>query len=534
MYWNEGKPSERAVILIIAGALVFRLILAFTLGLGVDESYSISVAHDLNLSYFDHPPLHYWIVHFFMPLLGDGQAARLPFVLIFVGTTWLLYRLTQTLFGASAGLWAVIALNLSAYFTLAGDWVLPDGPLMFFLVAAAYAIARALFSQNPPISPWKTWFVAGVSLGAAGLSKYHAILFVLGLLVFFATVPERRSLLRHPAPWVGATIALLISSPAIIWNAQHHWASLAFQAGRADIQGFPKIGPFVTNIGGQILWMLPWVFVPMAMASYNALRKATRAETSWFCLCLAMPTVLIFTFEPLWGDHGLPHWPMPGWLMLFPVLGEHLAREAALRSRPRTWAVTSAAALAVLTVVIVGDAAFGYSRLLFPKLFSRHDLTLQAFDWSPLRSELESRGLLKQKGLFIISTSWIDMGKIDLALHDRVPTQIFSDDKRQYAYRYSPTEFLGHDALIIGRPQHMRGVKAALSNYFSSIKELPPVVFGRSGMSEITLRVLYGTDLKEIPVRRRHAFDCRNKLAQSPDINSADHEIPKDPHNRAC
>ena len=135
----------RVVFSIILLFFAFRVVLSLALGLGVDESYDISVAHDLKLSYYDHPPLHYWITHFFMPLLGDGRAVRLPFNVLFIGTTWTLYLLTRQLFGAVAGFWAVLALNLSAFFTLAGGWVLPDGPLMFCLLAAAYMIARALF-----------------------------------------------------------------------------------------------------------------------------------------------------------------------------------------------------------------------------------------------------------------------------------------------------------------------------------------------------------------------------------------------------
>ena len=138
--------------------------------------------------------------------------------------------------------------------------------------------------------------------------------------------------------------ALLIFTPVIVWNAQHHWASFLFQGGRAGGYGnFPKLKQFLGNLGGQILYLAPWIFVPMVAAAYQALRSGSAAERSWYCLCLAIPTILLFTVVPLWGEHGLPHWQMPGWLMLYPVLGDYLAREAAVRRRPRTWVVSSAA-----------------------------------------------------------------------------------------------------------------------------------------------------------------------------------------------
>ncbi len=488
------RSPERAVASLIVVFLAFHLVLAATLGLGVDECYDIGISHDFKLSYFDHPPLSFWITHFFIPFFGDGRALRLPFIAIFVGTTWTLFLVTRQLFGAAAGLWAVLALNLSAFFTLAGGWVLPDGPLMLCLLAAAHTISCGLFADHEPPSPWRTWIVTGLWIGLAGLSKYHAVLFVAGLFVFIISSPKRRNLLRHPAPWLGAVIALAIVTPVIVWNAQHHWASFAFQGGRAVGNGFPKIGQFFANLGAQIIWMFPWIFVPMVIAVFKALRLGSKAERSWFCLCLAAPTIMLFTIVPLWGDRGLPHWQMPGWLMLFPVLGDYLAREASVRSRPQTWAITSAGLLIVLAFLIVGHAATGYGRLLFPMVFAKGDPTLEALEWAPLRIELQRRGLLKS-GLFVISGSPIDIGKIDQALHDAMPMQVFGESK-QYAFRYDPASLVGHDALIIGRRHRMSGLREALAGYFETIEEMPAFTFGRSGMPEINIRILYGHRLE--------------------------------------
>lgn len=493
---GRAHTAERTVIALIVAFAVFRGILAATLGLGVDESYGISVSRELNLSYFDHPPLHYWITHFFMPLVGDGRTARLPYILLFMATTWSLYLLTRQLFGPVAGVWAVLALNLSTFFTLAGCWALPDGPLMLSLVAAAYTISRAFFPDGEAPSPWSTWAMAGIWIGLAALSKYHAILFAGGLFIYLVSVPARRTVLRHPALWVGAAIALLVASPVLIWNAEHGWASIFFQARRGSPADFPRIGQFLANIGGQLLWLAPWLFVPMVIAAYQALRQGRTADRSWFCLCLGIPTIALFTFVPLWGDRGLPHWQMPGWLMLFPILGKYIADEAAVRSRPWIWARASAATLFIFAFLAVGHAATGYGRVLIPALFAQRDPTLESLEWEPLRTELLARNLLDKKDLFIISHSWIDVGKIDFALNGTMPIQVFGKGK-QYAFRYKPGAFLGHDALIIGRSDRLEGIEAGLSSYFDSIEELPPFMFGRSGMREVTVRILYAKHLRK-------------------------------------
>ena len=85
---------------------------AATLGLGFDKSYTIVISRRLDLSYFDHPPLHQWIAHFAALALGEGAATRLPFIALFAATGWLMFALTRRLFDPRAGLIALFALNL--------------------------------------------------------------------------------------------------------------------------------------------------------------------------------------------------------------------------------------------------------------------------------------------------------------------------------------------------------------------------------------------------------------------------------------
>jgi len=243
----------------------------------------------------------------------------------------------------------------------------------------------------------------------------------------------------------------------------------------------------------------------MVVAAYEALRRGRQAERSWFCLCLGLPTILLFTLVPLWGDRGLPHWQMPGWLMLFPVLGDHFARDVLVRRRPRVWAAASAASVAVAAVVAIAHVNTGFARLLFPAVFAKGDPTLEAYEWAPLRGELQRRGLLDRPNLFVISASPIDIGKIDQALHDALPMQVFGEAK-QYAFRIDPKTLVGRDALIIGQRNRTVGLRGALAPYFASIDELPPFAFGRSGMNEVELTLLYGHGLKQpLPSRYEKA-----------------------------
>jgi hypothetical protein len=244
-----------------------------------------------------------------------------------------------------------------------------------------------------------------------------------------------------------------------------------------------------------MLWMLPWIFLPFAIAAWHALRAGRQAERSWFCLCLAAPIVITFTLIPLWGDRGLPHWQMPGWLMLFPVLGDYAVR-AVSAARLRRKGVEATATVFALAALVVGHAATGYGLELFPYAFPHGDPTLESFEWSELPAELHKRGLLPRPGIFIITTSWAYAGKIDLAFKNAVPIVVVLTDPKQYGLRYDSKSFVGHDALLVGPVESMAGIDVALRPYFDSIQQALSVALGRDGRREIALDVYLAHDLK--------------------------------------
>src|SRR5215469_368840 len=100
---RASHPEEyRLALAILAGFFVARLVFAFSIGLGIDESYTLAISRRLSLSYFDHPPLHQWIAHFVALAVGENVVARIPFIAMFFATGWIFYLLTTELFGPRA------------------------------------------------------------------------------------------------------------------------------------------------------------------------------------------------------------------------------------------------------------------------------------------------------------------------------------------------------------------------------------------------------------------------------------------------
>ncbi len=497
---NETVAPERSAaresalaIAVIVGFALTRIAFAYALDFGVDEAYTLTVARRLAWSYFDHPPLHQWIAHFAALALGENAAARLPFIVLFAATGWVVFALARELFGAAAGLWATFVLNATPFFfASAGAWIVPDGPLLLALAAAAWALSRLFFRKRP--ATWPLWLAAGFSLGLAGLSKYNAAFFPLGLLAFLALSRDHRHWLAHPAPYCAAAVALAMIAPVILWNAENGWVSLLFQSGRGAPAGHWRPAQVGAMAASEIALLSPWIFAPLLAGLIEAgrlgLARPKDGGRRLFLLCLALPSIVVFTLTPLWGARGLPHWAMPGWLFAYPLAGAWLAARASVYAR-RIWAIGAAAALALVAAIAVAEARTGFLLSLAPSLAGA-DPSIESLSWSKLRQS----PLLAAppRPAFVVATKWTEAGKIGQALGPQVPVLVFSNDPRGFAFLDDPQSFVGEDAIIVVAKKRLAESLAAVVPYFAALGEPQFMSLGRDGRDEI--------DLALVPARR--------------------------------
>jgi 4-amino-4-deoxy-L-arabinose transferase-like glycosyltransferase len=446
--------------------------MAAGLGLGIDESYMVVAGRGpLQLGYFDHPLISWWMARGIADATGSEAAwvVRLPFIALFAVSTWLMARWTTTLFNARAGLWAAVALNLSPVFGVtSGGWVLPDGPLIACLLGAALCFTRALRGG------WGWWIGAGLCAGLAMLSKYTAVLTLGGAVLYLITQRAHRGWLARPQPYVAALVAALVFSPVIVWNLQNHWASLAFQGGRAAAARLNLFGPIVT-FAGEALFVLPWIWAGLIWVAWRAWRGGPHEPRGWLPLCLASLPILLFAAVSLWSRQVLFHWAAPGYLMLFPLLGAWLA-DCRWAVRAARWTSGLLAALSVGVVLVVW---------LMPR-----DGIEQARDWTGLHTALAARNLL---GLPVAATSWSEAGKIGIGLGPSVPVYCLNVDAREFRFSTSPPT--SGDVLIVSARRSLAQVRAAYGGDFTSIEELPPVELFQG----VSLKMFRGVGLRRWP-----------------------------------
>ena len=489
-YWL--KTPSGTVAALILGTFLARLVFSAALGLGIDESYMVAAGRKLQLSYFDHPPLAWWLAWGIAHLTGSENAVivRLPFVALFALTTWLMYRVTATLFDPEAGLWAAVVLNLAPVLGVtAGTWVLPDGPLFAALLGALACLVPALRSDGR--AAWGWWLGAGICAGLALCSKYSAVLTLIGAVAFLATEPTSRHWLRRPHPYVAGLVTLVIFSPVLIWNAEHAWVSLLFQGGRAGGSLHP-FGPLVA-IAGQAAFLLPWIWLPLVWCGVAAARRGPSDVKRWLLLCLAAPPILLFTLAEL-RSNRLFHWAAPGYLMLVPLLGEAIARRRQAGRPVRIWLGASAALVVLGTVLVASEVRFNWLSGLAADVGNQPNL--DTVDWTSLQAELKGRGLLDKPGLVVAALKWHEAGKIDYALGGRIPVICLSGDPRQYGLIASPDAYVGADVLIVAPRRSFAQINSQFGSLFDAIEPIAPATVMHAGRPAMSLPLFIGHRLR--------------------------------------
>ena len=517
--------ATRTAFAVLGLGLLARLVLAVVLDPGLDEAYAVAVSTRWQLSWFDHPPMTFWWVAAMRALAtplfeADVPAAvlRLPFVLAFTATSWLIFDLGRRLWGARAGLWALIALTLAPFFLVsAGGWMVPDGPLVLALAASARLLVEILWGEPDRPRERRLWLGLGLALGCAGLAKYHALLFALAALAFVVATPHRRRL-ASPWPWLAAVLAAVVVSPVLIWNAENDWVSFLFQSGRSG-GGRVNWAGFGRALLGQMVWLAPWTLLGALWAAARALR-ADRAPSgpAAFLVAISVLPIVIFTAVPLLGGDSLPHWQMPGWLFLLPLLGRAIAEAEANAHRPRLVGPTAPPptledrlprlaplfARIAATLLALATLAVAALRLapLDPDLAARFRLEAplaEATTWTGLAARLDERRLLAPgpdgRRPIVVGLRWLEAARLGEALGSRADVAVFDGDPRGFAFLTDPRAFLGRDVVLIARPKTADRF-ADLAPLFERIEPLEPIRVGLGRPGVVELRLALGRRLK--------------------------------------
>jgi dolichol-phosphate mannosyltransferase len=359
---DPGRARLAACIVIYAFAL--RLAYAGAVDLLPEETYYWSYARHLDYGYLDHPPLVAWLIRAGVALAGNDEfGVRLGAIVCAAVGSMFTYRLTRNLFDAKSAAAAVILAQSLPFFFLAGFLMTPDAPLAAAWAATMFYLERALVARDA-----RAWWGVGVALGLGMISKYSIALLVPVIAIFMVLDRPSRLWWRRPEPYLAAILAVLVFAPVLVWNAEHQWASFAFQTSRRLAEA-PRFS-LHKLIGSALVLITPIGVTAIAAALGSGGRTVGSAgdPRRWLFLRIAVLFPLaVFTLFSLRHEVKLD-WTGAPWVAALPVMAVAMAHGGrglvgVLRG---TWAPTAVVVLIAfgtgLYYLALGLPGVGYGK----------------------------------------------------------------------------------------------------------------------------------------------------------------------------
>ena len=490
---TASPETDRQILTrIVLWAFAFKLFLAVALPLGVDEAYAIAVARDYSLSFFDHPPVSFWLPVAFADLTGLEHRIiyRLPFLVSGVATTLVMYLIGAAIGSVRVGVWTALLYAISPFFLIsAGFLVVPDGTLN--LASALAVLFLVKLARSDGQGPLRYWVFAGLALAVALGSKYQAAWIPVAVLAFMILTPKGRSWFFQLGPWLGGALGVLGLLPVILWNMQNDWASFAFQTSRAG-GGLQPLNLLVMFLG-QVLFLLPATMIAVVAGLRLTVAAPRRPELVLLSL-IAVGPIVIFNYIYLTSEGSLAHWPMPGWQFALPLAALWLTRqtEEAQKRMLKVSGISMAAIWVPLLILVLHINTGVLTRFTHDRP-PAWDNTLPLFGYDGLKDGLATRGLWQDADLFM-ARGWTVAGQLDTALRAEKPMRISGAGTHHF-------KFLS-DALATGTVLYLepatlrnsgkadaRALKAARA-FDPKAELLKPITLTRGGVAYATVSLV--------------------------------------------
>lgn len=436
--WKVGSGDRWrvAVIGLVAISFLLRLFYIGQVELLPEDSYYWNYSQHLDLGYLDHPPMVAWLIWLGTHVFGGSEFGVRIGALCCAGVAaFFSYRLTRNLFGEDSALVALVLLQVMPFFFLAGLLMTPDAPLTAAWSATLYFLERALLGGQA-----RAWLFAGIAIGLGLISKYTIGMLIPVAFAFVLLDPPSRQWLFRWQPYAALLIAGVIFSPVIVWNAQHEWASFAFQTSRRLAER-PRFSLHRLLISALVL-LTPTGFLTLCASSFSR-RPQSRC---WLFLQLAVLVPLsVFVVFSVRHDVKVD-WTGALWLGAVPALAASIVEFGKPGVQGfRAWLHSAWGPTAVIMILLLGTGLH-YLALGLPGVGYSNHLELVPVGWRDLGRQVQAKAdeLRRQTGLEPVI---VGMDRYELASQ----LTFYAPDHARSVQETSSRNLFGAQGLMYGR-----------------------------------------------------------------------------------
>src|SRR5438105_8807334 len=305
--------NTRAVWFFVLGLTAIRFALLGTSDLEFDEAHYWMWSERLALSYFSKGPGIAFAIRASTAIFGATEfGVRFWSPILGAGTSLLVYYFTRRLFNATAGFWAVLAVNAIPLFNV-GNLVMTIDPLsVFFWMAAMFTFWLAL-GRSP--NPSWFWPATGLLVGLGFLCKYTNAFELVSIVLVLALVPRLRREFRRPGLYLLLAAFALCTLPPIIWNAQHTWITLAHLRSRGSLDHSLGVHPreLLGFLAVHFFFFSPLLFLGLAWAVIANWRRARQQFKVLYLFWFGLPVFAFYLLVSI-NKQAAPNWDALGFI----------------------------------------------------------------------------------------------------------------------------------------------------------------------------------------------------------------------------
>src|SRR6266481_3439590 len=299
--------TTRAAWLFIVALTAIRLSMLATTDLEFDEAHYWMWSERLAPAYFSKGPGIAFAIRASTAVFGANElGVRFFSPLLAAGTSLLLFYFARRLFNATAGLWTVIALNVTPIFNIGAFVMTIDALSIFFWLAAMFTFWLAV--DTGPLKT-KYWPLTGLLIGLGFLCKYTDALELVSIVLVLALAPRLRQEFKRPGLYSLLGVFAVCTVPPIVWNQQHAWITLVHLRSRGSLEhgfGFHP-AEVLSFLGQHFLAYSPFLFLALAWGVVASWRRVNQHFKVLFLMWFGLPVFLFYLLLSL-NKAAAPNW----------------------------------------------------------------------------------------------------------------------------------------------------------------------------------------------------------------------------------
>jgi dolichol-phosphate mannosyltransferase len=453
---GDGKNWRSGALALMLLAYLLRLIYCSQIDLLPTEAYYWNYSRHLDFGYLDHPPMVALLIRAGTTAFGNTEfGVRIGALCSNLIAALFMFRLARNLFGEASAWVAVVLMQTLPFFFLSGMVMNPDAPLTAAWTASLYYLERALIAQRD-----RAWWGVGLCLGLGLFSKYTIALLGASVALFMALDSRSRMWWRRPQPYGAALLAAAIFFPVILWNAEHDWASFAFQGSRRLAEehnfGLPLL------LASAFLLLSPTgaiaaIILLRRRAPSHLAEESTGRQRAWHFQQISLGVPLaVFTVFSLFHEIVVD-WLGPAWIAALPCMAYCIVHARAIWARGLFARLRGAWLPTLLALLLFDGLRFQYFAAGIPGLgYGDHPETIPV-GWRELGRQVHSIAqhagsrplIVGMDRYFLASELAFYAPDPNAAVNDVTAAHLFGHVGLMYERWTSPTAERGRALLLI-------------------------------------------------------------------------------------